>query len=169
MKNIVLTGFMCSGKTTIGKMVAKKIGYRFIDTDEYIENKTKMQISEIFEKYGEEKFREIESQCIKELSDIGGCVIATGGGVVLNAQNMENLKKNGVVFYLSTKPETILKRSDAIKKRPLIKNSSADEIIKKMESRKPFYQNNHFQIETDLLAPMQVSMQIIKSYKNYAR
>lgn len=169
MKNIVLTGFMCTGKTTIGMMIAKKIGFRFIDSDEYIEKVQKTTISEIFEKYGEERFREIEKESIKEISKLKNCVIATGGGVVLNRENVENLKANGVVFYLNASVKTILKRSDAIKKRPLIKNSTEKEIAERMEKRRPFYANNHFEINVDNLAPLQVCMKIIESYKNFVR
>ncbi len=167
MKNIVLTGFMCTGKSTIGRVISKKMGFRFVDSDDYIVEKTKMPISEIFEKYGESEFRKIEKECIKEISLLKNCVIATGGGVVLDPENVENLKKNGVVFNLNAKAETILLRVGAIKKRPLIKDSSPEEIKQRMENRQPFYDNNHFKIDIDNKGPMQIAAVIIKSYKSF--
>lgn len=160
---------MCTGKTTIGTIIAKKTGFRFVDSDEYIEKKLGMSISEIFEKYGEESFRKTEKECIEEISKFSNCVVATGGGVVLDKTNVENLKENGVVFYLSADVSTILKRSEAIKKRPLIKNSTAKEIAEKMEFRRPFYENNHFEINVDKDAPMQVCIKIIETYKNFVK
>ena len=169
MKNVVLTGFMCTGKSTIGRTLAKKMGFRFVDSDEYIVKKQNMTIDEIFEKYGEEEFRRIEKECIKEISMMSNCIIATGGGVVLNPENIDNLKKNGVVFNLSASLETILSRTGAIAKRPLIRNSTAEEIESRMKARQPYYDNNHFKIEVDGLGPMQICTLIVKSYKSFVR
>ncbi len=169
MKNVVLTGFMCTGKSTIGRALAKKMGFRFVDSDDYIVKKTNMTIGEIFEKFGEEEFRRIEKECIEEISKFSNCVIATGGGVVLNLENIKNLKKNGVVFNLNASVETILSRTNAIKKRPLIKNSTSVEIEQKMKERQPFYNNNHFKVDIDGLGPMQILNLIIKSYRSFVK
>lgn len=169
MRNVVLTGFMCTGKSTIGRALAKKMGYRFIDSDEYIVKKQNMTIDEIFEKFGEAEFRRIEQECIKEISEMTNCIVATGGGVVLNPENIANLKKNGVVFNLNASLETILSRANAIKKRPLIRNSTAEEIGERMRVRQPFYDNNHFKINIDGLGPMQICAIIIKSYRSFVR
>lgn len=169
MKNVVLTGFMCTGKSTIGRALSKKMGFRFVDSDDYIVKKQNMSIDELFEKFGEEEFRRIEKECIEEISKMSNCVVATGGGVVLNPENIDNLKKNGVVFNLNASLDTILSRANAIKKRPLIRNSTANEIAERMKARKPFYDNNHFRIDIDGLGPMQICTRIIKSYKSFVR
>jgi len=98
--NIILTGFMGSGKSTCGKILSELIKMKFIDTDKMIEDRTGLTVSQIFEQYGEKKFREIESSVIEEVSKRDGYVIATGGGVVLSTQNMDNLRKSGKIIYL---------------------------------------------------------------------
>ncbi len=98
--NVVITGFMCSGKTSVGKKLAEKLNFDFLDTDDLIENKVGMRITEIFEKYGEPYFRELETQIIKEVSEKDKLVISTGGGVVLREENVNNLRKNGVIINL---------------------------------------------------------------------
>lgn len=165
MKNIVLTGFMCCGKTTVGKELSKKTGYKFIDSDEYIERKYKKTIPEIFKTLGEERFREMEKECIKEISLMSSCVISTGGGVVLNPENVENLRKNGVVCYLEIGCDTVIKRRGDEGARPLLDNLTREEISKKLELRKPFYENNDFKIVADELSPMQVCDMVLESYK----
>ncbi len=164
MKNIVLTGFMCSGKSTIGDAIAKKVGFKFVDSDTYIEEKVNMSVSEIFDKYGECEFRKIEKQCIKEISDMTSVVIATGGGVVLDVENINNLRKNGIVFFLDVSLETILERKGLSVGRPLLDNSTKEDIAEKMAYRKPFYDNNDFRISVDNLSPLQICDLIINSY-----
>ena len=164
MKNIVLTGFMCSGKSTIGKMLSKRMGFKFIDSDEYIEKKYAMTISDIFAKFGEERFREIESECIKEISEETSAVIATGGGAVLRPKNVESLKKNGVVFYLEVSADTVITRRGEDESRPLLNNSSKEDVEKRLNARRKFYDNNDFKINADKLSPMQVCDLIIESY-----
>jgi len=100
-KNIVLIGLMGSGKTTIGKKIAEKLKMKFIDTDELIVQKAQKAINLIFAEDGELFFRDLESEVIEEISKQENIVISTGGGAVLREENLNNLKKNGVLFYLS--------------------------------------------------------------------
>lgn len=140
--NIVLTGFMASGKTTVGKEIAKISNYTFIDTDEMIVEKEGRTINEIFEKDGEEYFRRVESEIIENVSKMDNMIISTGGGVVLNKYNIEVLKNGGVVFNLSPDFEVIESRIlEAAKTRPLLKDSSIEEIKKRFDDRLPFYEN----------------------------
>jgi len=117
-KNIVLTGIMGCGKTTIGRMLAEKLCVGFIDLDMYIEEKWG-SINELFEK-GEEYFRDIESKAVIEVSGKSGVVIATGGGVVKRNENIAALKKNGIIFFVDRPLEDILSDVD-ISERPLLK------------------------------------------------
>ncbi|MEQ8221402.1 MAG: shikimate kinase, partial [Candidatus Eremiobacterota bacterium] len=119
--NIVLTGFMGSGKSTCGKILADITGMKFIDTDKLIEEKTGFTVSDIFTHYGEKKFREIESNVIEEVSNMDGCVIATGGGAVMSSQNMDNLRKKGKIIYLHISYDMAMERTGKnIETRPLI-------------------------------------------------
>ncbi len=142
MKNIVLTGYMASGKTTTGRLLSEALGMNFIDTDEIISENEKMSISEIFEKKGEEYFRKAENELSKKLMTVSDTIIATGGGFVLNRENIENLKKNGIVINLKVSENVIKKRYlDARSTRPLIKNDDIEGILKRYNDRKEFYLN----------------------------
>lgn len=110
--NIVLTGMPASGKSTIGVVLAETLGRELIDTDELIEKNQSMSISEIFEKYGEEYFRDAESEAIKEVSSRNGIVIATGGGAILRQENIDNLRLNGKVFFIDRDPKDLVPTKD---------------------------------------------------------
>lgn len=120
--NIALSGFMGCGKTTVGLALSNKLGLPFIDLDCYIEKQQKLTISKIFQEYGEEHFRKLESLAVKDISKNVGYVIALGGGTILSPQNVEVLKKTGKILFLNEKKETLQERLKNDKKRPLIKN-----------------------------------------------
>ena len=117
-RNIVLCGMPSSGKTTVGKEIAKVFGKKFIDTDDVVVEKRKESISDIFEKYGEGEFRKEERLAIKELSKENGLVIATGGGAVLDENNVRALRRNGVILFLDRSLENLVATAD----RPLSKD-----------------------------------------------
>ena len=138
--NIVLTGFMASGKTQISKCIAKMSGFNLIDTDQLIVERMNMSINEIFEKMGESEFRKIESDIIREVSELDNIVISTGGGVVLNKENMDNLRKNGVIVNLAPSFDVIVARlENARMTRPLLKDDDISQIEKRFNDRLPFY------------------------------
>lgn len=140
--NIVLTGFMATGKTAIGRAIADNSGYAFEDTDSMIVTRSGMEINEIFDKYGEERFREMEREAVCDAAKRDNTVIATGGGVVLDKRNIDTLRKNGVIFNLNPDFSVIESRvSEARATRPLMKNENIEEIKKRFEQRKPFYDN----------------------------
>lgn len=133
-RNIVLIGMPSSGKTTIGKALAARIGKRFADTDELIVGTTGKSIPEIFEKEGEKVFREIEKKVICDIAVNDGTVIATGGGVILDEKNVLALKRNGVIVYLDRKIDNLI----ATDSRPL--SSNVDDLKKLYAKRKPLYE-----------------------------
>ncbi|MGN0149864.1 MAG: shikimate kinase [Clostridia bacterium] len=162
--NIVLTGFMASGKTEISKAVEQMSAYKRLDTDDMIAEEAKMTINEIFEKYGEEYFRKLEHEIIKKASDEDNAVIATGGGAVLNRNNISELRKNGVIINLSPDFSVIKERVEsAAATRPLLQNQSIDEIRERFESRREFYDNCDYKIRVvSGRTPKSYAMEILK-------
>lgn len=109
-KNIFLIGFMGVGKSTIAKILAKELDAELVEMDETIETEAGITINEIFEKYGEQHFRDLESALVERIADKGGAVVSCGGGAVLRKENVAAMKKNGRVIFLSATPETIFER-----------------------------------------------------------
>lgn len=120
-QSIVLIGMPSSGKTTVGRILSEKCGKQLADTDEYIVRRIGMPISDFFAKHGEAEFRKIEKETVAELSATGGRIIATGGGAVLDAENVRALKQNGVLVFLDRRPENLIATDD----RPLASRRSA--------------------------------------------
>lgn len=121
MKNIVLIGMPGCGKSTIGKRLSKETGLKFIDLDEYIVKRNSMTIEEMFEK-GEEFFRDREAEVVKEVSNNSRAIISTGGGVIKRAENIKNLKENGIIIFIDRSIEKIVQTLDD-SKRPLLKDN----------------------------------------------
>lgn len=143
-KNIVLIGFMGTGKTYIGKLISKKLDMEFYDTDNVIEKDCECRISYIFEKHGENYFRRIESKVISKISKKENIVISTGGGVVLYKNNIEILKKKGIIFLLDGNFNTIINNLQGnIEKRPLLKGTDwKNKAVELFLRRKELYYNN---------------------------
>lgn len=135
MKNIILIGMPASGKSTIGKLLSKKIDYKYFDTDIYLEEKENKKIKDIFFEKGEEYFRDLETKYLKELSGIKKAVICTGGGVVKKEENMNMIKRNGIVIFLDRKIEDIIKEDHI--NRPLLKD--VKNVYKLYNERIDFY------------------------------
>jgi shikimate kinase len=152
--NIFLIGFMGSGKTTLGKQIAIKLGYIFIDQDSVIEEKQHKTISELFASIGELKFREIEHQTLVELAGQDNLVIATGGGAPCFFNNMQVMNHHGLSIYLKVPPKTLFQRLRyASAQRPLVANKTDDElqefIISKLAERESFYSQSIITIESE--------------------
>jgi shikimate dehydrogenase len=142
--NIILTGYMGSGKTTVGKALAKEYGMTFIDTDQLIEEKAGKSVSKIFEEFGEETFRDMETALLKELrmKSISNSVISTGGGIVQRKENCELLKEIGEVIYLEADSLTLYERVKNDDTRPLLKDAGdelKDRIDTMLSKREGFY------------------------------
>ena len=150
MNNIVLIGLMGSGKSTVGRLLAKKIGAQFIDTDEVLEYRTGVSVSTIFEIEGELGFRERESKLIEELQVSSCAVIATGGGAVLDPDNREILKKTGLVIYLKAELDTLYDRLKGGKGRPLLEHGDLRKKLKLMlaERQEVYMKSAHVIVET---------------------
>ena len=132
--NLVLIGMPGCGKSTIGKKTAKEIGKTFVDLDKEIEKEAKMTIPEIFERYGESRFRKIEQEVCARIAKEHGQVISCGGGIIKNAENMEKLRQNGIVFHIRRNVNALAVGGN----RPL---STSREKLRQMEQeRMPFYQ-----------------------------
>jgi len=140
-KNIVLVGPMGSGKTTIGRRLAHELNQVFFDTDHEIINKTGVTIDHIFDIEGEEGFRERESKILENLCQMSNIILATGGGIVILSKNRKILKNSGLVVYLSSSVNQLLKRTAKSKTRPLLENSSdrRKTITELLEARDVYY------------------------------
>ncbi|MCX5717112.1 MAG: shikimate kinase [Nitrospirae bacterium] len=163
MKNIVLTGFMGTGKSEVSRELSRVLGWKVIDIDTEIEKSQRMKITEIFKQFGEPKFRDIEAEMIKTLSKNKNVVISTGGGVVLRQENMDALRENGVIICLTATPETILKRTGNNNDRPLLQ---VEDPLKKIQEflkfRMPYYAKADIMIDTENKTPFEIAEEIIE-------
>ncbi|MBP2631111.1 MAG: Shikimate kinase [Firmicutes bacterium] len=163
MRNIVLIGFMGTGKTSTGKLLANRLGYFFIDTDNKIEIDNKISINDMFAQYGEKYFRNKEAETIHKVAEYHNAVISTGGGVVLNEDNMIALRQNGIIITLKASIDVILERTGRRKNtRPLLKEDGRQIIVDLLETRDALYQRADLIINTSELSPLQVTDEIIK-------
>lgn len=163
-KNIVLVGFMGSGKSSVGKILGKLLKRPVVDIDRRIEEREKRKISEIFEKDGEAFFRSLEKEAIRETAAQEGRVITTGGGAVLDPENVSALKEKGCLVALSAEPETILRRVRNSRRRPLLKGDDLlSEIRRLLEIRKPYYELADFHFATDGKSALAVARQIVET------
>ena len=138
--NIFFVGLMGAGKTTIGKLLAKKLKKTFYDTDHEIEKKLGVKVSVIFELEGEEGFRKRETQMIDELTQKKDIILATGGGAVLSEENRRLLKERGKVIYLNAKPQHLAKRMAFDKDRPLLQQGNILDTLNNLyQERHPLY------------------------------
>lgn len=154
---IYLTGFMGSGKSTVGPKLAKALGRRFFDLDEVIEKRLGKTIAQVFQEEGEELFRQVETETLKELSTQRLAVIALGGGAILEVENLSLVKETGVLICLMAEPAEIYRRVGNSDKRPLLQGQdgnslSREEICRRIEwllrIRQPYYEEADLSIET---------------------
>ena len=165
MKNnspIYLCGFMGCGKTTVGLLLSKKTGKQYIDLDDYIEEKEGMKIPEIFEKKGENYFREQETNALKELESVNS-VVATGGGALLSDINGEIAKNAGTVIFIDVPFDLCYNRIKGDKNRPIAYNSTREQLQERFDYRRPLYiKNSHFSVD-GVGTPEAVTDRIIKN------
>ena len=146
--NIFLVGPMGVGKTTIGRSLARQLGLKFYDSDQVIEHHAGADISWIFDVEGEPGFRERETQVLDELTDLDNVLIATGGGAVLRPVNRELLHSRGIVVFLDTSLELLVKRTEKDKKRPMLQNADREAVLRRIKTdRQPIYEEvAHLQV-----------------------
>ena len=167
-KNIVLIGFMGTGKTSLGKLLAQKLGRGFVDLDQKIEKDFGLTITEIFEKHGEKFFRELEKKAVIEVCERKNLVIATGGGTVKDVENIRLLKNSGVLVCLTTEPEEIFNRTERRGERPVLDNGGEERLatIKKLlAEREKFYSQADYTVDTTDWSPLQIMNDICDHFK----
>jgi shikimate kinase/shikimate kinase/3-dehydroquinate synthase len=167
-KNLVLVGMMASGKTTIGKLVAKIKDLEFVDTDKSIEKKNSMTIYEIFKKKGEKFFREEEKKEVLKNLEKKNCIIAVGGGSFVNKSIRENILKNAISFWLDVDIKTLNKRVKWNKNRPLLnKKNNMKKLNNLYAERKKIYELADHKIECEQLTKENIVKKIILLYEKY--
>ena len=164
MKRIVLMGFMGAGKSTVGKKLAESCGCTFIDTDEWIEREQNRKISDIFEKDGEKAFRDMETDLLKRLQNSEEeFILSIGGGMPVREENRELLRNLGIVVYLKTTKEEIIRRVSGDVNRPLLQGGALEEkVTALMNAREHIYQETaHREVLTDGKNPIELVDEIM--------
>ena len=147
--NIFLVGFMGTGKTAVGQEVARQLNQQFVDLDSQIEEKQNRKISQIFAEKGEAYFRSLEKQALKEIAGAGNLVASCGGGIVLDKENIQTMKKTGRMVCLTSRPAVILARTQSYKHRPLLDvDNPAERVEELLKVRAPFYAQADYTIDT---------------------
>ncbi len=164
--NLALIGFMGTGKTSAGRLVAEQLHFEFLDTDELIQSRTGRTIADIFAKNGEPAFRTLERDVVAELSARTQTVISTGGGLPANPENLAALKTHALVVCLWASPEKIWERVRNQSHRPLLHDPDPQRKIRDLlELRAPFYRQADVLINTDLRSAREVAQQIVLQFK----
>ncbi len=165
--NLILTGFMATGKTTVGKLLAEQLSYTFVDTDELIVKKAKMSVANIFREKGEAFFRKLESDMALELSQKEGFVISTGGGFMLNPVNKAALNEKGHVFCLVATAQEIFSRASkpSAIKRPLLETANPLQRIEELMKERESAYGDFTQISTSGKTPEEVVFDIVGRFK----
>ena len=163
MDNIYLVGFMGSGKTTVGKILAHKIDKAFIEMDEVIEADTGKPITEIFAQEGEAHFRRLENKLLRDLSVRKDLVVSCGGGLICNEENLRILKETGKVFFLRASAKVVYQRTKHHTHRPLLNvDNPLGAIEELLKERNHFYTQAHYTIDTDNISAEEVADSIVE-------
>lgn len=168
-KNIVLVGFMGSGKSTVGRRLARRLGYGYVDTDQMVESKAGKRVAEIFKEEGEAVFRALERLAVEKASMGDSRVIACGGGAVIDRENVVALKRNGALIYLKASKASLIERLErGIEKRPLLKTEDVEARVRELlEQRVKIYERvSDAVVDTDGLSPAGVVEEIIRMVRS---
>lgn len=166
-RNIALIGFMGTGKTTVGSLLAQLLGFEFIDTDKVIEQRQNRRISDIFAQQGEAHFRQLESDLCTELESSQSAVIATGGGLPVNPSNLDSLRRHALVACLWATPETIYARVRSQHHRPLLNDPDPLQRIRDLLSlRTPAYKRADIIVGVDFRSPIETARTIAASFRH---
>jgi shikimate kinase len=164
--NIALIGFMGTGKTSVGRIVAEQLHFDYLDTDELIQTATGKTISDIFKNEGEKKFRELEEKIVGEISTRTKTVIATGGGLPVNPKNLAGLKTHALVVSLWSSPEKIWERVRHQSHRPLLHDENPLAKIRELlTAREPFYKQADVLLNTELRSVREVAQQVVHQFR----
>jgi shikimate kinase len=166
LANLALVGFMGTGKTSVGRLVAENLHFDFLDTDELIQNSTGRSIADIFSRDGEPAFRALERRVVEEIAAKKNTVISTGGGLPTNPENLAKLKTHALVVCLWASPEKIWERVRNQSHRPLLHDADPQKKIRELlATREPFYRQADVLVNTDLRSPREVAQQIALQFK----
>lgn len=166
LKNVALVGFMGTGKSTVGHLLASTLNLRFVDTDALIEQRAGKKIAEIFADQGEAHFRALERQIVEEMESMEGFVISTGGGLVVNPANMESLKKHALVVCLWASPEAIFARIGHQSHRPLLRTEDPlGRIRDLLNQREPFYRQADVLLNCEQRSPREVAQHVAHQFR----
>lgn len=167
VRNIALTGFMAVGKTVVGRKLARRLGWRLVDVDRAIEEEQGMKVREIFEREGEAYFRKLEKRKLGEILSEENQVIATGGGAVVDEENLRLLKQKSFLVCLTASPETLLRRSGSGKERPLLQGDDKRRRIEELLARRrERYAEAHICIDTDSLSVDEAVEELLKAMRH---
>jgi shikimate kinase len=165
-RNVALIGFMGTGKTTVGSILAQLLHFEFIDTDKVIEQRQGRRIADIFSTDGEPFFRQLESDLCTELAQLSNKVIATGGGLAVNPDNLASLRRHALVVCLWATPETIFQRVRHQHHRPLLLATDPLQTIRDLlASRTPAYKRADLILGVDFRSPLETARHIATSFR----
>jgi shikimate kinase len=165
IRNLSLIGFMGAGKSSVGRIVADTLHFTYLDTDDVIEARAGISVREIFDKHGEEIFREWEKRIVEELSHRSKTVIATGGGLPANEANFVSLQSHSLVICLWASPEKIFQRVQTQSHRPLLNHPDPLATIRELlAARAPFYRRADVLVNTDFRSPREVALQVLHQF-----
>lgn len=169
---IYLTGFMASGKTTAGRLLAAHLGHEFVDLDHEVEVAAGLSIPEIFSGEGESTFRDMESEALRQLFDRSGIVVSTGGGALADPGNMDAAKRHGLVFYIDVPVDLLVNRILRNDRRPLIEHvrSGGEASVRRfvedlLERRRSIYETAHFSIRAGHSLPESITYEILEALR----
>ena len=166
IQNLALIGFMGTGKSSVGRLLATHLHFRFVDTDEMIESRAGRSIADIFAQAGEQVFRGIEKQVVSELARVQRTVIATGGGLAANAENMTSLKGHALVVCLWASPEAIWERVHTQTHRPLLQGPDPMAKIRELlAKREPYYRQADVLVNTEMRSIKEVTQHVLHQFQ----
>jgi shikimate kinase len=170
-RSIVLIGMMGAGKSAVGRCLQRRAMLALLDIDDMVVSKFGISIPKIFSKHGEQGFREVEAQVLRELAETKRAVIVTGGGIVLREENLELLRHLGVVVWLAGNEETLFERASRSGNRPLLQRENPREAFAQMlRARLPLYARvAHMRIDTSVLTDEEVAVAILSKLRNLGR
>ncbi|MFN4033836.1 MAG: 3-dehydroquinate synthase [Fimbriimonadales bacterium] len=166
MPHLYLIGNMGSGKTTVGKQAAERLGLPFYDLDALIEQASGATISQLFARHGEAHFRDLETRLLQKIAHLPSAVVATGGGVVLRDANRQLMQQTGWMVYLQASPQTLWERLQSASDRPLLQTADPRGTLAQIaQAREPLYQEADWVVETDARTPDQVAECVMRIYR----
>lgn len=166
-RNIVLCGFMGAGKSEVGRLLADELSRQLVDTDALIEEEAGLTISEIFRRYGEKHFRQLERCQLVMLKGKRRLVVASGGGTLADPANLADLRADGVIFYLKAEFAKLMERVGKGGTRPLISGAGSEQVLRRLlEERERIYCQADFVVDTSHLRPGEVSGMVIKLFSD---